>query len=194
MKRCGGDALPLGGDIRRPPLTVGPNETEWWGYSATRRGYKAAAFDSGSSHATNFYHSYMNLRGTHAPQGKEKRMKRCGGDALPLGGDIRRPPLTVGPVMPRIFTIQISILANETEWWGYSATRRGYKAAAFDSGSSHATNFHHSQMNLRGTHAPQGKEKRMKRSGGDTLPLGGDIRRPPLTVSPVMLRISTIHK
>ncbi|KAL2743005.1 hypothetical protein V1477_008494 [Vespula maculifrons] len=43
--------------------------------------YKAAAFDSG--------------------------MKRGGGDGLPLGGDIRRLPLTVGPVMPRISTIHI---------------------------------------------------------------------------------------
>ncbi|KAF7385265.1 hypothetical protein HZH68_013695 [Vespula germanica] len=33
-----------------------------------------------------------------------QRMKRCGGDALPLGGDIRRPPLAGGPVMPRIST------------------------------------------------------------------------------------------
>nr|KAF7416960.1 hypothetical protein H0235_011491 [Vespula pensylvanica] len=77
MKLCGGDALPLGGDIRRPPLA---NETGWWGYlplggdirwppltdetvvgmSATRRRYKAAAFDSGSSHATNFYHTDCN--------------------------------------------------------------------------------------------------------------------------------------
>ncbi|KAL2747328.1 hypothetical protein V1477_004117 [Vespula maculifrons] len=35
----------------------------------------------------------------------------CGGDALPLGRDIRRPPLTVGPVMSRISTIHISIFA-----------------------------------------------------------------------------------
>ncbi|KAL2723171.1 hypothetical protein V1477_019762 [Vespula maculifrons] len=34
--------------------------------------YKAAAFDSGSSHATNFHHTHMNPHGTHAPQVKEK--------------------------------------------------------------------------------------------------------------------------
>ncbi|KAF7385907.1 hypothetical protein HZH66_011749 [Vespula vulgaris] len=84
----------------------------------------------------------MNLRGTHAPQVKEKGIKGSSGDDLP------------------------------PEKW--------YKAAAFDSGSSHATNFHHSHLNTRGTHAPQVKEKGMKRSGGDTVPLGGDIRRPPL--------------
>nr|KAF7416736.1 hypothetical protein H0235_011267 [Vespula pensylvanica] len=35
--------------------------------------------------------------------------------------------------------------------------------------------------------------RKMQRSGGDTVPLGGNIRRPPLAVSPVMPRISTIH-
>ncbi|KAL2723696.1 uncharacterized protein V1477_018928 [Vespula maculifrons] len=81
-----------------------------------------------SSHATNFHHSHLNARGTHAPQSTihsfnniydfyHFRMKRCGGDALQLV--------------------------------------KGYKAAAFDSVSSHVTNFHHSHLNARGTHALQ---------------------------------------
>ncbi|KAL2743416.1 hypothetical protein V1477_008905 [Vespula maculifrons] len=69
MKRSGGDTVPLGGDIRRPPLT---NETGWWGYCATWRRYKAAAIDSAPNYATNFHHSHMNPCGTHALQGKEK--------------------------------------------------------------------------------------------------------------------------
>ncbi|KAL2723062.1 uncharacterized protein V1477_019653 [Vespula maculifrons] len=44
---------------------------------------------------------------------------------------------------------------NETEWWGYCAIWGKYKAAALGSGSSHATNFHHSNLNPRVTHAPQ---------------------------------------
>ncbi|KAL2747548.1 uncharacterized protein V1477_004240 [Vespula maculifrons] len=119
MKRSGGDTVPFGGNIRRPPLASGSshatnfhhlnlnprgthapqNETEWWGYCATWGKYKTAALGSGSSYATNFHHSNLNPRGTHAPQ-------------------------------------------NETEWWGYCATWGKYKAAALGSGSSDATNFH----------------------------------------------------
>ncbi|KAL2738422.1 LOW QUALITY PROTEIN: uncharacterized protein V1477_011781 [Vespula maculifrons] len=33
----------------------------------------------------------------------------------------------------------------------------------------------------------------MKRGGGDTVPLGGNIRRAPLAAGPVMSRISTIQ-
>ncbi|KAL2747422.1 uncharacterized protein V1477_004114 [Vespula maculifrons] len=172
----------------------GNNETEWWGYSATRRGYKAAAFDSGSSHATNFHHSQMNLRGTHAPQnetvwwGCSATRRGYKAAAFDSGSshatNFHHSQMNLrGTHAPQ----------NETEWWGYSATRRGYKAAAFDSGSSHATNFYHSYMNLHGTHAPQGKEKRIKRSGGDTVPLGGNIRRPPLAVGPFLPRISTVQ-
>nr|KAF7379612.1 hypothetical protein H0235_018487 [Vespula pensylvanica] len=84
-----------------------------------------------------------------------RKTKRCGGDTVPLGGNIRPPPLTMGPVMSRISTIHISILANETEWWGCSATWGEYKRAALGSGFIHATKFHHAHLNPRGTHAPK---------------------------------------
>ncbi|KAL2747381.1 hypothetical protein V1477_004073 [Vespula maculifrons] len=101
----------------------------------------------------------------------------CGGDALPLGRDIRRPSLTVGPVMSRISTIRISIFAvrmlrNQREGviikWSSGDTLP--PAAAVDSWSSHATNFHHSHLKTRSTHVPQVKEKGIRWCGGDTLP------------------------
>nr|KAF7409048.1 hypothetical protein H0235_013900 [Vespula pensylvanica] len=90
-----------------------------------------------------------------------RKMKRSGGDTVPLGGNIRRPPLAVGPVMPRISTIRISILTVRTL---RKMKRSGGDTVPFGgnirrpplgSGSSHATNFYYSHLNPRGTHAPQ---------------------------------------
>ncbi|KAL2734529.1 LOW QUALITY PROTEIN: hypothetical protein V1477_013706 [Vespula maculifrons] len=68
----------------------------------------------------------MNPRGTHAPQSITRsfnnlydfyrcRMKRGGGDGLPLGGDIRRPPLTVQSCF------EFPPFAYESSWYALSA-------------------------------------------------------------------------
>ncbi|KAF7406566.1 hypothetical protein HZH68_005935 [Vespula germanica] len=85
MKRSGGDTMPFGDNIRRPPLTVDP---------VTPR-------------ISTIQISILAVRTL-------REMKRSGGDTVPFGGNIRRPPLWVGPVMPRISTIHISILAVRT--------------------------------------------------------------------------------
>ncbi|KAL2723083.1 hypothetical protein V1477_019674 [Vespula maculifrons] len=86
--------------------------------------YKAAAFDSGSSHATNFHHTHMNPHGTHAPQNEtgwwgwsatRRRYKAAAFDsrsshATNFHHTHMNPHGTHAP-------------QNETEWWGYSATR-----------------------------------------------------------------------
>nr|KAF7394285.1 hypothetical protein H0235_016880 [Vespula pensylvanica] len=82
IKRSGGDTMPLGGNIRRPPLTVGP-----------------------------FMPRKSTIQISILAVRTLRKIKRSGGDTVPLGGNIRRRPLTVGPFMPRISTIQISILA-----------------------------------------------------------------------------------
>ncbi|KAF7393574.1 hypothetical protein HZH68_010393 [Vespula germanica] len=82
MKRYGGDTVPLGGNIRRPPLTVGPVMPR----------------------ISTIQISILAVRTL-------RKMKRRGGDTVPLGGNIRRPLLTVGPVMPRISIIHILKLA-----------------------------------------------------------------------------------
>ncbi|KAL2743006.1 hypothetical protein V1477_008495 [Vespula maculifrons] len=90
-----------------------------------------------------------------------RKMKRSGGDGLPLVKRYKAADFGNGPVLSRISTSpnlsprSTHAPENETGWRGWSATRRRYKAAAFDSRSSHATNFHHTHMNPHGTHAPQ---------------------------------------
>ncbi|KAF7387032.1 hypothetical protein HZH68_012709 [Vespula germanica] len=97
-------------DVPCPKRAKVSKETVWWGCSAARRRYKAAAFGSGSSLTTNFHYFIEILAVKHTPQVKEE-MKRSGGDTVPRGGNIRRPPLTMGPLLPRISTIHIGILA-----------------------------------------------------------------------------------
>ncbi|KAF7387033.1 hypothetical protein HZH68_012710 [Vespula germanica] len=91
--------------------------------------------------------------------------------------DIRRPPLTVCPVMPRISTILISMLAVRTlrkmKWCGGDGLllEKRYKAAAFDSGSSLATNFNEftTQNSRYARSASKREEVIMKWCGGDGL-------------------------
>ncbi|KAL2747383.1 hypothetical protein V1477_004075 [Vespula maculifrons] len=69
--------------MQQPPSGGTWNQLVWWGCTTARKGYKAAAVDSWSSHATNFHQSHLKTRSTHAPQVKEKGIRWCGGDTLP---------------------------------------------------------------------------------------------------------------
>nr|KAF7384450.1 hypothetical protein H0235_018477 [Vespula pensylvanica] len=169
-KRCGGDTMPLGGNIRRPPLAVGPfmpristiqiSILARWGCSATWGKYKRAALGSGFIHATKFQHSHLNPRGTHAPKNETEWWGYCG-----TWGKYKAAAFGSG--CSHVTKFHHSHLSprgthapqNETEWWGCSATWGKYKRAAIGSGFIHATKFQHSHLNPRGTHAPKVREK-----------------------------------
>ncbi|KAL2723694.1 hypothetical protein V1477_018926 [Vespula maculifrons] len=118
------------------------------------KGYKAAAFDSVSSYATNFHHSHLNARGTHALQVNARvnistivdhsffdnlhdlyslTIKCSGGDTLPLVKRYKAADFGNGPVLSRISTSpnlsprSTHAPENRVVWWGYFGTREVIK-------------------------------------------------------------------
>ncbi|KAL2748541.1 hypothetical protein V1477_003184 [Vespula maculifrons] len=140
IKWCSGDTLP---PVELYKATDFDSGIKWCSGDTLPpvKLYKATDFDSGSSLATNFHYSYRNTFSTHASQVKEKKLNGVVGYACSAS---KREELVIkwcsGDTLPPV---------------------KLYKATDFDSGSSLATNFHHSYRNTSSTHAPQVKEKKL---------------------------------
>ncbi|KAL2741706.1 hypothetical protein V1477_009335 [Vespula maculifrons] len=141
MKRGGGDGLPLGGDIRRPPLTVGPwvqschefppyaYESAWYGRSTSKR--------------------------------EGLIMKRSGGDGLPLVKRYKAADFGNGPVLSRISTSpnlsprSTHAPENRVVWWGYFGTREVIKGDGLCQGVQSCHEFQRVHISILVVHTPR---------------------------------------
>ncbi|KAL2722012.1 LOW QUALITY PROTEIN: hypothetical protein V1477_020832 [Vespula maculifrons] len=160
MKRGSGDGLPLGGDIRRPPLTVHSchefppfaYESSWYARSASKR--------------------------------EGLIMKRSGGDGLPLVKRYKAADFGNGPVLSRISTSpnlsprSTHAPENRVVWWGYFGTREVIKGDGLCQGVQSCHEFQRVHISILVVHTPRKHDRScLEMSEADGVDSGAICKR-----------------